>query len=368
MEKHELKERLQLLHENVKKAQEDLQLENKTSEMKALEADMASAGFWDDQEAANAVVMEFKTVKNIVETWTSIVENTEGLVAMFEDLDASDYATFMEEITEVEEAYDKASLTLFFKGRYDKDNAMVTIKAGAGGDDAEDFGGMLLRMYTMYFDQKGFSYDIHEYNEGAGSNGIKKVELEVRGSYAYGLLKGEKGVHRLVRLSPFKSSDSRQTSFVHVDVMPLFRDVSKSEVEIKEEDLNIDTFRAQGAGGQKVNKTDSAVRITHVPSGIVVSCQVERSQHANKERAMQVLRAKLFTRLLEERMKEQKELQGDVVTVDWGKQIRSYVLHPYKMVKDHRTDVEVSHVDKVLDGDIEPFIEAELRLLAKDHS
>ncbi len=362
MEKHLLKEKLDLLETNIAKAVEQLELPKMKSEVEALEAEMSQPGFWDDQETAQKVVARLKVQKDLYETWSTIESDAKNLAELFEEIDSKEYPSFVEEIELVENEFEKASFVLYFSGEYDKNGVIFTIKAGAGGDDAEDFAGMLLRMYTMYFEKQGFKASVHEHSPGAGAEGIKKAVLEVEGPYCYGNLKGEKGVHRLVRLSPFKSSDSRQTSFASVDVMPLMDDMDKSEIEVKEEDLRVDTYRSSGSGGQKVNKTDSAVRITHIPSGIVVSCQVERSQHANRDRAMKVLKNKLWQEKQEELAKERKELQGEMVSVDWGKQIRSYVLHPYKMVKDHRTDVEVSQVEQVLDGYLEPFIEAEVQL------
>lgn len=351
------------LERNIKDACEKIAVDKLASEISALEQAMSANGFWDDIHAANETVGELKRIKQVHDTWAALRANIDTYVSMFGELEEKEYQELFNELVALEKQYDAASFVLYFSGRHDKEPVYMTIVSGAGGDDAEDFAGMLLRMYTMYCDRQGFTYDIHEYNDGAG-DGIKKASLEIHGPYAYGILKGERGVHRLVRLSPFKSSDSRQTSFAHVEVMPLIRNVTKDEIAIKEEDLRVDTYRSSGKGGQKVNKTDSAVRLTHIPTGLVAACQVERSQHQNKERALQVLMSKLYQLRLQQEAAERKEIQGEVSQVEWGRQIRSYVLHPYKMVKDHRTDVEVNQVEQVLDGYLDPFIDAEIKQLS----
>lgn len=367
IEKHIVIQKFEALKENVENACKKIDLPSQISHLHALEKEMTLPDFWNNQEEAQKVVAELQRVRALAEPWQQLQESVQDLESMVPSLENDDLETFFEELEEIHKVYEQSSFILYFSGEHDKEPALLTINSGTGGDDAEDFAGMLFRMYMMFFESKGLAADVHEYTEGAGSDGIKRVSIEVNGSFAYGTLKWEKGVHRLVRLSPFKSSDSRQTSFASVEVMPLLKSIGKDDIDIKEEDLRVDTFRSSGAGGQKVNKTDSAVRLTHIPTGIAVSCQVERSQHQNKERAMEILRAKLFQKQREEEEKLRKDLKGDSGGVDWGKQIRSYVLHPYKMIKDHRTGYETSQVEKFLSGDMEECIEIEIRTLGQAH-
>lgn len=361
MERYELEQLVETLDTQIHQACEKLHLEVLRDQVREHEDAMNAPDFWNKQDSAQEVIQKLKIAKSSLETWEGLLQNSTSLKEMLTMSDDTELPLLEEEYKTIAALYEKSSFLLYFSGPYDKESILFSIISGVGGDDAEDFAGMLLRMYKLYFDKHDYTYEIFDISEGAGANGIKKVTLEVHGQFPYGMLKGEKGVHRLVRLSPFKSADSRQTSFVLVDVMPLIKNISKDDIEIDEKDLRIDTFRSSGAGGQKVNKTDSAVRITHIPTGISVSCQVERSQHQNKDRAMMALRARLFQLQQEEQAKEKEGIKGDATSVDWGKQIRSYVLHPYKMVKDHRTGVEIAQVDTVLNGALDEFIEAEIR-------
>jgi peptide chain release factor 2 len=273
-----------------------------------------------------------------------------------------DTAGIEKEIKEIEEAVNKLEFKTLLGGLYDRNDAILAIHAGAGGVDAQDWAGMLLRMYLRFAERNKFSAKILDESRG-GEAGIKSATVEISGSYAFGNIKGEAGVHRLVRLSPFNADNLRQTSFALVEVLPVISELE--EVKIKNEDLRVDTFRSSGAGGQSVNKTDSAVRITHIPTGIVAGSQSERSQLQNKEQALKILKAKLHQKFLEEQEKEKMKLRGEHKSAEWGNQIRSYVLHPYKMVKDHRTKYETSNAEKVLDGEINDFIENYLRFAAK---
>ena len=266
-----------------------------------------------------------------------------------------------EELGTFEEVFEKLRISTLLIGPYDADNAIVTLHAGAGGTEAMDWTGMLYRMYSRWAEKKGYEVEMLDYLEGDVA-GIKGVTFEVKGENAYGYLRSEKGVHRLVRISPFNAAGKRQTSFVSCDVMP---DIKKDlDVEINDDDIRIDTYRSSGAGGQHINKTSSAIRITHFPTGIVVQCQNERSQHMNKDKAMQMLKAKLFLLKQQEAEAKLSGIRGEVTDIGWGNQIRSYVMQPYTMVKDHRTSEETGNVDAVLDGDIDPFINAYLKWIA----
>lgn len=271
------------------------------------------------------------------------------------------------EIAEFEKKLKEKELEVFLSGKYDRGNAILSIYAGAGGIDAQDWATMLQRMYERYCQGKGFLTKIlhHSFGEGVGPDGrigTKQVSLEVKGNYAYGFLKKENGVHRLVRISPFSPKSLRHTSFALVEVLPQLPKIEESEIKIKPEELKIDYYKASGPGGQYVNKRETAVRITHLPTKITVSCQSERNQGMNREKALEILRAKLYQLKAEKIEKELKEIKGGIISASWGNQIRSYVLHPYKMVKDLRTNVETSDVEGVLDGNLDQFIEAEIKL------
>jgi peptide chain release factor 2 len=275
-----------------------------------------------------------------------------------EESDAELQAELEEELTNLTSRLNDFELQLLLSEEYDKHNAILELHPGAGGTESQDWGSMLLRMYTRWAEKKGFKVETLDYLPGDEA-GIKSVTLAIRGHNAYGYLKAEKGVHRLVRISPFDASGRRHTSFVSCEVMPEFND--EIQIDIRTEDLKIDTYRASGAGGQHINTTDSAVRITHTPTGVVVTCQSERSQIKNRESAMKMLKAKLYQREIEQQEKELLEIRGEQKEIGWGSQIRSYVFHPYSMVKDHRTNTESGNVQGVMDGDLDPFIDAYLR-------
>lgn len=326
------------------------------------EEKMSAPDFWDDNEKAQGVIAEMNAVKSSVDQYEKLQQEYEDAAMMAELADEEGEESLMEEIAEAVASLKKKledfELNLLLNQPYDKMNAILELHPGAGGTESQDWGQMLLRMYTRWAEKRGFKVEVLDYLPGDEA-GIKSVTLLIKGFNAYGYLKAEKGVHRLVRISPFDSSGRRHTSFVSCDVVPeITEDV---DVEIRTEDLKIDTYRASGAGGQHINTTDSAVRITHLPTGIVVTCQNERSQIKNRERAMTMLRSKLYERKIEEQQKELDEIRGEQSDIAWGSQIRSYVFHPYSMVKDHRTSVETGNVGAVMDGDLDLFIDGYLR-------
>jgi peptide chain release factor 2 len=320
---------------------------------------MSAPGFWDDQEAAAKVSAEHARAGRRLEEFRALqteVEDLESLAEMAED-DDEIAAEIEGQLAPVEQRLAALEEQRLFSGRYDAGDALVTVNAGAGGTDAQDWAEMVLRMEMRWAEKRGFKVELLEASAGEEA-GIKSATFRVSGDNAYGLYGAEKGVHRLVRLSPFDSANRRQTSFAGVEVAPVIDDAG--EVEIDADDLQVDTYRASGAGGQHVNKTDSAVRITHRPSGIVVQCQNERSQTQNRETAMKMLRSKLVELEERKRMEELAREKGDAQDVNFGSQIRSYVLHPYTMVKDHRTDHEVGDANRVLEGDLDGFVRAYL--------
>ena len=308
---------------------------------------------------------ELKNLKELVETIHGLYTSYEDinlLIEMgYEDEDPAMVKELEEEIHTFEKVFEKLKIQTLLSGEYDACNAIMTIHAGAGGTESCDWAGMLYRMYCRWAERKGFSLQVLDFLDGDIA-GIKAVTFEVKGENAYGYLKSEKGVHRLVRISPFNSAGKRQTSFASCDVLPDLED--DIDIEIDEDDLKIDTYRASGAGGQHVNKTSSAIRITHLPTGIVVQCQNERSQHHNKEKAMQMLKAKLYLLKEQENAEKAAGIRGEVTEIGWGNQIRSYVMQPYTMVKDHRTGVETGNVDSVMDGKIDLFINGYLKWLS----
>ncbi len=322
---------------------------------------MAEPGFWDDQTTANRVMREAGTLKQTVEQWQTVASQVEDVEVLVELADedpslAEDLEASLQQATRLLDELELASL---LDGEHDANNAIIAIHPGAGGTESQDWAEMLLRMYTRWAESHGYKVEMLDLLPGDEA-GIKSVTLLISGTNVYGYLKAEKGVHRLVRISPFDASGRRHTSFASVDVMPELDD--DVDVDIDTNDLRIDTYRASGAGGQHVNKTDSAIRITHIPTGIVVQCQTQRSQHANKDSAMKILRARLMEHEFSQQQEKLDELKGEQAEIAWGSQIRSYVFCPYTMVKDHRTNVEVGNVQAVMDGAIDPFIEAYLKL------
>jgi len=348
-------------------AQTYLRIEELRARQSELETQAARPDLWDDQDHAREVTTELGRVSSDLDDFDALdraLGDAEVLVELVTESqqagepDAGLQVELSAAIGSLTERLGALELRSLFSAEHDERDAIAEIHAGAGGTDAQDWAEMLLRMYTRWAERRGFGVEVDEVTEGQEA-GILSATFIVKGRFAYGLLDAERGVHRLVRMSPFDSQHRRQTSFASVDVTPFLEDVD--DVEIDEKDLRVDTYRSSGAGGQHVNKTDSAVRITHLPTGIVVSCQNERSQHQNRARAMQILAAKLAERAREERQAELDLLSGERTDNAWGSQIRSYVLAPYQLVKDLRTETETGNVELVLDGDIDAFIEAELR-------
>ncbi len=324
---------------------------------------MADPQFWDNQERAQTIIDQNNAIKSVVNNYYEVAETLEEMITTYELLQ-EEYDDEMkddleQEVIGFQTKVDQFELQLLLDGEHDANNAILELHPGAGGTESQDWTNMLLRMYQRYCEQQGFKVEIVDYQAGDEA-GVKSVTMLVKGHNAYGYLKAEKGVHRLVRISPFDSSGRRHTSFASCDVIPEFNN-EKIEVEINSDDITVDTFRASGAGGQHINKTESAIRITHHPTGIVVNNQNERSQIKNREAAMKMLKAKLYQLELEQKEQELAAIRGEQKDIGWGSQIRSYVFHPYSMVKDHRTNEETGNVNAVMDGEIGPFIEAYLR-------
>ena len=342
-----------------------LDLEGKAHRIEELEREMESPDFWNDAASSTEKSRELKSLKDDVTIVNDLKQQYEDIEAYIEmgneeedeDLAAEARAEFDDFVSK----YDSIRMKTLLSGEYDSESAIVTLHSGAGGTEACDWVSMLYRMYTRWAERHGFSLEVLDYLDGDEA-GIKSVTFEVRGENAFGFLKSEKGIHRLVRISPFNAQGKRQTSFASCDIMP---DIEKDiDIEIRDEDIRIDTYRSSGAGGQHINKTSSAIRITHFPSGIVVQCQNERSQHMNKDKAMQMLKAKLLILKQEEDAKKDAEIRGEVADIGWGSQIRSYVMQPYTMVKDLRTGEETGNVDAVMDGALDPFMNAYLKWLS----
>lgn len=323
---------------------------------------MLQPEFWNNQEKAQTVISEANGLKDQVNEFHDLNESFENLELTYElvkeESDAELQAELEEELQQLTSRLNQYELQLLLSEEYDKNNAILELHPGAGGTESQDWGSMLLRMYTRWAEKKGFKVETLDYLPGDEA-GIKSVTLAIKGHNAYGYLKAEKGVHRLVRISPFDSSGRRHTSFVSCEVMPEFND--EIHVDIRTEDLKVDTYRATGAGGQHINTTDSAIRITHLPTGVVVTCQAERSQIKNREAALKMLKAKLYQLEIEKQEQELLEIRGEQKEIGWGSQIRSYVFHPYSMVKDHRTSTESGNVQAVMDGDLDQFINSYLR-------
>ena len=342
-----------------------LNLDAKKERIAELSRYMEAPDFWDDPERSQKMTKELKSLEDTVKSYTTLstqYDDISELIEMgYEENDPEVIPVIQESLDEFTTNLEALRLSTLLNGEYDKNNAIIRLNAGAGGTEACDWSGMLYRMYTRYADRNGFSVEVLDMLDGDEA-GIKSVTFQVNGENAYGYLKSEKGVHRLVRISPFNAAGKRQTSFVSCDVMPEIEE--DLDVEINDDDLRIDTYRSSGAGGQHINKTSSAIRITHLPTGIVVTCKNERSQFQNKDNAMQMLKAKLYMLKQQENEEKISGIRGEVKDIAWGNQIRSYVLQPYTMVKDHRTGASSGNAGAVLDGDIDLFISAYLRWLS----
>ncbi len=342
-------------------------LANKKDRVEELDKTMEEPGFWDNPEASTAIVQESRKLKTVIERYEALCAEREDMLTLIEIGEEENDADLVEEIQSslknFEEQFEKLRIETLLSGEYDKDNAILTLHAGAGGTESCDWAGMLCRMYQRWAEKQGFQVEMLDFLDGEEA-GLKSVTLQINGINAYGYLKSEHGVHRLVRISPFNAAGKRQTSFVSCDVMP---DIEEDlDVEISEDDIRIDTYRSSGAGGQHINKTSSAIRITHFPTGIVVQCQNERSQYMNKDKAMQMLKAKLYLLKQQEQLDKANGIRGEAKEIGWGSQIRSYVMQPYTMVKDHRTNAEVSNTQGVLDGNLDPFINAYLAWISQE--
>ncbi len=359
----DLIQQLDSLIEKIEQVRKFLDIDNKKIKLKVLEKKMASKDFWRDQNRARKVSQKADDWREKIKQWDKIKKETKELselARLSKDKNFRDY--LKKELKKKEKEFQRLELFVLFSGKYDNNNAIMSIYAGAGGVDAQDWAEMLLRMYLRFCERKKWKVTVVDETKGQEA-GIKSITLRILGKNAFGFLKSESGVHRLIRISPFDAEAMRHTSFALVQVLPELKSVK--EVKIKDDDLKVETFKSSGHGGQGVNTTDSAVRITHIPTGIHVVCRNERSQLQNKETALKILHAKLLEYEETKKEKEKKEIQGEIPKAEWGSQIRSYVMHPYKMVKDHRTDFETQEIEKVLDGEIDEFIEEYLKKIKK---
>ena len=363
IELDQMKAEILSFEETLKEVKDSLQIDIKERRIEELDIEMAEPGFWDNPEKSNVLMRESKNLKDTVGLIKSLCTSYDDILTLiemgYEEEDPSIIDDIRAELDDFKDKLEGIRIKTLLVGQYDSLNAILRINAGAGGTESCDWASMLFRMYSRWAEKKGYSLEVLDILDGDEA-GIKSVSFQVNGENAYGYLKSEQGVHRLVRISPFNAQGKRQTSFVSLDVMPEIE--GDGGIEIRDEDIRIDTYRSSGAGGQHINKTSSAIRITHFPTGVVVQCQNERSQHMNKDKAMQMLRGKLLAIKEAEEEAKLKGIQGDLKSIAWGSQIRSYFLQPYQMVKDHRTNVECSNADAVLDGDIDRYINGYLKM------
>ena len=358
----EINKRVRELEKELTHFGEILKIEDKKSAILKLQLKMSEAGFWNDSQKASQVVEELKQLKTDVDDWQNLYTALHNLQEILSLEDLSFEKDILKELKRLEDGCERFKLKILFSGKFDHASAIVEINSGAGGTEACDWAAMLFRMYFRWAEDKGFKLRVLDELCGEEA-GLKSITFFIQGLRAYGLLRSERGVHRLVRISPFDANKRRHTSFASVDVLPEIKD--DLEIQIKPEELRIDTYRSSGAGGQHVNVTDSAVRITHLPSGIIVACQNERSQHQNKHAALQILKAKLYELREDQNRKELQKVSGTKRRIEWGSQIRSYVLHPYLLVKDHRTGLEAGDAKSILEGKIDDFLYAYLKSTSK---
>ena len=362
IELEQLKQTLLSLEDNIKNLRESLDIDGALKQIDELEKETMVDGFWDDMEKSQKILKKSKGLKQKVEKYDNLKSNYDDTIVMIDMANDEDDESMVEELTQsaktIQKELEDLTLETLLSGQYDKNNAILTLHAGAGGTEAQDWTEMLLRMFTRYAERNDFGVETIDYLAGDEA-GVKSVTILISGLNAYGYLKAEKGVHRLVRISPFDASGRRHTSFASCEVMPEIDD--DIEININPDDLKVDTYRASGAGGQHINKTDSAIRITHIPTGVVVACQTERSQHKNRDTAMKMLKSKLVEIAEREQKEKIEDLKGIQKEIAWGSQIRSYVFHPYNLVKDHRTNYEMGNITAVMDGEIEGFINEYLK-------
>ena len=363
LEFEELNQRLQQSFEPIQNLKEALDIDNLKAQAEKLEAESSQPGFWDDAENSQKIMQKIGSMKAKIASYESLKNDYDDAEVMIELANEEEDESLVEDCTQIvdniEKKIETLTLSTMLNGEFDANNAILTFHAGAGGTEAQDWAEMLFRMYNRWGERNGFKVSTLDYQEGDVA-GIKSATVLVEGENAYGYLHGEMGIHRLVRVSPFDSSGRRHTSFASLEVMPEIND--DVDIEIRDEDIKMDVYRASGAGGQKVNKTSSAVRLTHIPTGIVVACQVERSQHQNREMAMLMLKSKLVEIKERENLERIEDIKGDQKEIAWGSQIRSYVFMPYTMVKDHRTSFEMGNITAVMDGDLDGFINAYLKM------
>ncbi len=359
----ELKQRLTAFEKPIENLKEALNIDNVIKDIASLEEESARPDFWDDMEKSQKTMQKIGALKAKVASWQGLRNDYDDAVVMIELADEEEDESLLDDCTasvdDIEKRVEALTLSTLLSGEFDDCNAILTFHSGAGGTEAQDWAEMLFRMYTRWGERHGYKVSTLDYLDGDVA-GLKSATILIEGENAYGYLHGEMGIHRLVRVSPFDSSGRRHTSFASLEVMPEIDD--DVDVEIREEDIKMDVYRASGAGGQKVNKTSSAVRLTHIPTGIVVSCQIERSQHQNREVAMRMLKSKLVEIKERENLERIEDIKGDQKEIAWGSQIRSYVFMPYTLVKDHRTNFEMGNITAVMDGDIDGFINAYLKM------